>query len=187
MEVKNELKSVIDWSLNKDQNPTFKKYNINPACGGLLYGPSDFNKRDFAEGIARESGINFKCVDLSSGWDQSSFEERNLTKEFDEAIAMQPCLLLLHNLDKAMNSDRFFNQLLTEVDGTNKKELILLATTINPKDIPSTLLRPGRFELVRFVGSFQSELKSFEERYQPKFQLSFDTTNDTLQDDDIYS
>jgi SpoVK/Ycf46/Vps4 family AAA+-type ATPase len=59
-DVKQRLKEAVEWPL---KNPElFRKFNIRPPKGLLLYGPPGCSKTLMAKALATESGLNFLAV-----------------------------------------------------------------------------------------------------------------------------
>ena len=72
-----------------------------------------------------------------------------------------------------MLSTRWVNQLLTEMDGFRKEELVFVVGTTNFADaLDSALLRPGRFELaIEIPAPNEEDRKAILEIYRDKFRL----------------
>lgn len=125
----------------------------------LLSGPSGTGKTLMAKAFATESGLNFITVDgagLLSKWVGES--EKTLRQIFKKAKQASPCLLFFDGLDTlapvrrdsdSAASERLVGQFLSELDGLNAlDEIIVLGATNRIDLVDSSLLRPGRFDFV---------------------------------------
>eukprot|EP00958_Prasinococcus_capsulatus_P009432 scaffold916_cov516-Prasinococcus_capsulatus_cf.AAC.22 len=93
--------------------------------------------------------------------------ERNIREVFERARAARPCMVFFDELDsiapaRGGNSDsggvmnRVVAQMLSELDGVGgedaRKGVYVMAATNRPDLIDKSLLRPGRFEKLLYVG-----------------------------------
>src|SRR5690606_1858406 len=94
--------------------------------------------------------------ELKSKWVGES--EENLRQVFARARKSAPSIIVFDELDSFATERGTYvgsgvehsmvNQLLTEMDGFRKEELVFVVGTTNfPDSLDSALLRPGRFEL----------------------------------------
>lgn len=157
------LKEVVEWPLTRKES--FEQVGIVPPKGILLYGPPGTGKTLVASAIAAESRANFIAVkgpQLLSKWVGES--EKGLREIFRKARMASPTIIFFDEIDAlarkrtfavegASNTwDSLLSQLLTEIDGIEPfQNVILIAATNRPDVIDSALLRPGRFDRVCYV------------------------------------
>ncbi|MBD3259185.1 AAA family ATPase, partial [Candidatus Woesearchaeota archaeon] len=130
----------------------------------LVYGPPGTGKTLLAKAVAHESEANFILVkgpSMLSKWVGES--ERGVRKIFSKARQTSPCIICFDELDsiapkRGISSDsqvteRVLNQLLTEMDGLEElNDVVIIATTNRPDILDSALLRPGRFDRIILAG-----------------------------------
>jgi transitional endoplasmic reticulum ATPase len=154
--VKQELKEAVEWPLT---NPSaFKKMGIKPPKGILLYGPPGTGKTLLAKAVANESNANFIAIkgpELLSKWVGES--EQGIRKIFKKARQVAPSILFFDEIDSLAPargrssgsnvSDTVVNQILTEIDGLEGLEnVVVIAATNRPDIVDPGLLRSGRFD-----------------------------------------
>ncbi|MBW3018074.1 CDC48 family AAA ATPase [Candidatus Woesearchaeota archaeon] len=155
---KQELKEAVEWPLKHPQ--AFKRLGIKPPKGILVYGPPGTGKTLLAKAVAHESEANFILVkgpSMLSKWVGES--EKGIRKIFSKARQTSPCIICFDEIDsiapkRGISSDtqvteRVLNQLLTEMDGLEElNDVVIIATTNRPDILDSALLRPGRFDRI---------------------------------------
>ncbi|MEM2917924.1 MAG: CDC48 family AAA ATPase [Candidatus Altiarchaeota archaeon] len=155
-EVKRELREAIEWPL-KHPN-VFKKMGIRAPKAILLYGPPGCGKTLLAKAVASESESNFIAVkgpELLSMWVGES--ERGVREVFKKAKQVAPCIVLFDEIDALAPrrgvyagshvTETVVNQLLTEMDGIeNIENVVIIGATNRPDILDPSLLRPGRFD-----------------------------------------
>ena len=154
--VKKQLREAIEWPLKRPE--LFKKAGIKPPKGILLYGPPGCGKTLLAKAVANESEANFIAVkgpEIISKWVGES--EHNVRKIFRRARQVAPSIVFFDEFDAISQvrgssltdaTERVINQLLTEIDGIEELEkVIVIAATNRPDLIDPALLRPGRIDL----------------------------------------
>ncbi len=156
-EEKQELEEIVDFLKNPQK---YLKMGARIPKGVLLIGPSGCGKTLLARAIAGESNVPFFSVAGSSFVEMfvgvGSGRVRSL---FSMAKKHQPCLVFIDELDSigrirgsvvsGGNEEReqTLNQLLTEMDGFEQNDkIIILAATNRPDVLDPALLRPGRFD-----------------------------------------
>ena len=157
-EVKVEMNESIELPLTSPEK--FKKMGITPPRGILLYGPPGCGKTLIVKAAANEANANFISVkgpEVLSKWVGES--EKAVRKIFRKARQLAPCIVFFDELDSIAPvrgneankvTERVVNQILTELDGIEKREgVIFVAATNRPELIDPALLRPGRID--RFV------------------------------------
>jgi transitional endoplasmic reticulum ATPase len=159
--VKQELIEAVEWPLKHKE--AFSRLGVKPPKGVLLYGPPGTGKTMLAKAIAKESESNFIAVkgpELLSKWVGES--EKAVRKVFEKARQTSPCIVFFDELDsiapnRTGNEDghvaeRVVNQLLTEMDGLQElNDVIIIGATNRPHMLDTALLRPGRFDRVVLV------------------------------------
>ena len=155
-EFRQELEDIVDLLKN---NQKYKEAGAYIPKGVLLVGPPGTGKTLLAKAIAGEAGCRFFYKSASE------FEEiyvgvgadrvKNL---FRKAKASAPAIIFIDEIEQ-LTPDRMrsslggdsqtINQLLTEMDGFNKLEnVIIIAATNLPEKIDKAMLRPGRFDKI---------------------------------------
>lgn len=156
-ETKKRLKESIQWPLKYPE--VFDALDIDSATGILLYGPPGTGKTLLAKAVANESESNFisiKGPELLSKYVGES--EKGIRDIFMKARQNAPVIIFFDEIDSIAGergrnrgdsgvSERVVSQLLTELDGLEKLEnVVVIAATNRPDMIDSALLRPGRFD-----------------------------------------
>src|SRR5262249_4999454 len=126
--------------------------------GMIFWGPPGTGKTLFAKAMATEIGGAVTVVsgpELKSKWVGES--EENLRQIFHKARQSAPSIIVFDELDSFATARGTYtgsgvehsmvNQLLTEMDGFHKDELVFVVGTTNfVEALDPALLRPGRFE-----------------------------------------
>ncbi len=161
-EVKQELKEAVEWPLKHPE--AFRRLGIDPPKGILLYGPPGCGKTLLAKAVATESEANFVSVkgpEIFSKWVGES--ERAIRELFRKARQVAPSVIFIDEIDAiapirgagfgdSMVTERVVSQLLTEIDGLEKLEgVVVIGATNRPDILDPALLRPGRFDRVVYV------------------------------------
>jgi len=159
-DVKREIIEAVEWPLKYPEK--FKKFGIKPPKGVLLYGPPGTGKTLIAKAVANEAEANFISVkgpELLSKWLGES--EKAVRKIFKKARQVAPCIIFFDEIDAIAGMrgleenravERVVNQLLTEMDGLEELEgVVVIGATNRPDIIDPALLRPGRFDRLVYV------------------------------------
>ncbi len=161
-EAKQELREAVEWPLKHPD--AFKRMGIEPPHGILMYGPPGSGKTLLARAVATESEANFIAIkgpELLSKWVGES--EKGVRETFRKARMAAPAIVFFDEMDAIVPSrgsgfgdshvtERVISQLLTELDGLEKLEnVVVLAATNRPDLIDSAVLRPGRFDRLVLV------------------------------------
>jgi len=160
-EVKQQLREAVEWPLKHPEY--FKEMGIDPPKGILLYGPPGTGKTLLAKAVATESEANFigvKGPEVLSKWVGES--ERAIREIFRKARQAAPCVIFFDEIDSIAPrrgqrfdsgvTDRIVNQLLTEMDGLERLEgVVVIGATNRPDILDPALLRPGRFDRLIYV------------------------------------
>lgn len=154
---KDRLQETIQWPL--DFPKMFKTLDIEAAKGVLLYGPPGTGKTLLAKAVANESQSNFISVkgpELLNKFVGES--EKGVREIFSKARENAPTVIFFDEIDAIATergahsassgvTERVVSQLLTELDGLEKLEdVVVIATSNRPDLIDSALLRPGRLD-----------------------------------------
>ena len=168
-DVKRELQEAVEWPLRYPD--LYKELKHTLTKGILLHGPSGTGKTLLAKAVATESEANFISVkgpELISKWVGES--ERGMREIFRRARQASPCVVFFDEIDSIAltrggisgtdggggygggSSDRMLSQLLTEMDGVQELQGVVVIAATNRVDmIDAALLRPGRFDKIIFV------------------------------------
>jgi len=157
-DTKERLRETIQWPL--DYPEVFDELDMQAAKGVLMYGPPGTGKTLMAKAVANESDSNFisiKGPELLSKWVGES--EKGVREVFSKARENAPTVVFFDEIDSIATergsgggggsqvSERVVSQLLTELDGLEELEdVVVIATSNRPDLIDSALLRPGRLD-----------------------------------------
>jgi ATPases of the AAA+ class len=157
--LKEELYEAVEWPLK--HRDAFEHTDVAAPKGILLYGPPGTGKTLIAKAVAHTTESNFisiKGPELLSKWVGES--EKGVREVFRKARQAAPCIIFLDELDSLAPSrgsgssdsnvtERVVSQLLTEIDGLEELQDVLIIGATNRVDlIDSALLRPGRFDRI---------------------------------------
>lgn len=159
-EVKDELEEIIDFLKNPIK---YKSFGVRLPKGVLLIGPPGVGKTLIAKAVAGEADVPFF---YQSG---SSFVQiyvgmgaKRVRELFLRAKSMSPSIVFIDEIDAVgkarggfRNDEResTLNQLLTEMDGFEDSEGVIVIAATNKIDmLDEALLRSGRFDRRIFVG-----------------------------------
>ncbi|HLC75301.1 MAG TPA: AAA family ATPase [Candidatus Nanoarchaeia archaeon] len=159
--VKHELIEAVEWPLKHPK--AFQRLGIRPPRGILMYGPPGTGKTLLAKAIAKESEANFILVNgpsMLSKWVGES--EKAMREVFRKARQTAPTIIFFDEIDsiapkRGATSDshvteRVVNQILTEMDGLQElQDVVVIAATNRPDIVDTALLRPGRFDRIILV------------------------------------
>ena len=161
-EAKQELKEAVEWPLKYAK--VFEHMNARPPKGILLYGPPGTGKTMLAKAVATESEANFIAVkgpEFLNKWVGES--EKAVRETFRKARQASPCVIFMDEIDsitpqRGTGSDsnvteRVISQMLTEMDGLEAlNNVVVIAATNRPDIMDPALLRPGRFDKSIYIG-----------------------------------
>ncbi|MCL1979348.1 MAG: CDC48 family AAA ATPase [Methanomassiliicoccaceae archaeon] len=159
---KQELKEAVEWPLKFGK--VFDHMNAKPPKGILLYGPPGTGKTMLAKAVATESEANFIAVkgpEFLNKWVGES--EKAVRETFRKARLASPCVIFMDEIDSIVPergtgsdsnvTERVISQMLTELDGLESlNDVVVIATTNRPDIMDQALLRPGRFDKSIFIG-----------------------------------
>jgi len=156
-EAKAELQEIVSFLKDKDK---YGRLGARIPKGVLLVGPPGTGKTLIAKAVAGQAGVPFFSISGSEFVEMfvgvGAARVRDL---FEQARKAAPCIIFIDELDalgKARGAGAFgghdekeqtLNQLLTELDGFDPREgIVLLAATNRPEILDPALLRAGRFD-----------------------------------------
>jgi cell division protease FtsH len=156
-EAKFELQEIVSFLKDKDR---FGRLGARIPKGVLLIGPPGTGKTLLAKAVAGQAGVPFFSISGSEFVEMfvgaGAARVRDL---FEQARKAAPCIIFIDELDalgKARGAGTYgghdekeqtLNQLLTELDGFDPREgIVLLGATNRPEVLDPALLRAGRFD-----------------------------------------
>ncbi|MFQ5891511.1 MAG: CDC48 family AAA ATPase [Candidatus Methanofastidiosia archaeon] len=159
--VKRDLIETVELPLKDPE--VFKEMGIKPPRGIFLYGPPGCGKTLLVKAVATESDANFISVkgpEIFSKWVGES--ERAIREIFRKARQVSPTVVFFDEIDSlafsrgmevgARVGERVVDQILTEIDGLEEmNDVVVIAATNRPDLVDSGLLRPGRLDRLILV------------------------------------
>ncbi len=154
---KSELREVIEFLKNPDH---FQELGAKLPKGLLLVGPPGTGKTLLARAIAGEAGVPFFSITGSDFMEMFvGVGAKRVREMFNKAKEMSPSIIFVDEIDSIGRSrgaglggghderEQTLNQLLSELDGFEPSEnVIVIAATNRPDILDKALLRPGRFD-----------------------------------------
>ncbi len=155
-EAKENLTEIVEYLHDPGK---YREIGASMPKGVLLVGPPGTGKTLLAKAVAGESNVPFfsmsgsEFVEMFVGMGASKVRDL-----FKQAKEKAPCIVFIDEIDAigqkrdggVMGNDereQTLNQLLTEMDGFEENNgVILLAATNRPESLDPALLRPGRFD-----------------------------------------
>jgi cell division protease FtsH len=151
-----ELREIIDFLKNPMK---FRTLGGKPPRGALLVGPPGTGKTLLARAVAGEASVPFFSITGSDFMEMfvgvGASRVRNL---FEDARKSAPAIVFIDELDSIGRQrgagvggghderEQTLNQLLSELDGFEPHEnVVVMAATNRPDILDPALLRPGRF------------------------------------------
>lgn len=157
-EAKQELEEIVAFL--KDPG-AYGRLGAHVPKGVLLVGPPGTGKTLLARAVAGEAGVTFYSISGSEFVEMfvgvGAARVRDL---FDQARRSAPCIIFIDELDALGRArgmgpvmgghdekEQTLNQLLSELDGFDPQQgIVLLAATNRPEILDPALLRAGRFD-----------------------------------------
>jgi len=152
-DLKDRLRETVVEPL---ENPeAYAEYGLDVLTGLLLYGPPGCGKTYLAGALAGEVGHAFLEVspaELTSKW--MGEPAQNVADLFEVARANAPCVLFLDEIDAIAGSrggmqtsqQQMVNQLLTELEGLEGEDVVVVGATNLLEDVDDAIRRSGRFD-----------------------------------------
>ena len=155
-EAKENLAEIVEYLHDPSK---YREIGASMPKGVLLVGSPGTGKTMLAKAVAGESNVPFfsmsgsEFVEMFVGMGASKVRDL-----FKQAKEKAPCIVFIDEIDaigqkrdgRVMGNDereQTLNQLLTEMDGFEENNgVILLAATNRPESLDPALLRPGRFD-----------------------------------------
>ena len=149
------IKELVELPLNKPEY--FKKAGVKPPKGILLHGPPGTGKTLLAKAVANEANANFINIKGPELIDKYVGESEKAIREvFKKARQVAPSVIFFDEFDSISktrgasqtdSTERIVNQLLTELDGVEELQQVVVIAATNRKDlVDPALLRPGRID-----------------------------------------
>ncbi|XP_058496719.1 peroxisomal ATPase PEX6 isoform X3 [Solea solea] len=178
-------KDILDTIQLPLQRPELLSLGLS-RTGLLLYGPPGTGKTLLAKAVATECSMTFLSVkgpELINMYVGQS--EENIREVFVRARSAAPCVIFFDELDSLAPSrgrsgdsggvmDRVVSQLLAELDALNSADQVfVIGATNRPDLLDQSLLRPGRFDKLVYVGINEDRLSQLQvlQAVVRKFQL----------------
>jgi len=154
---KQELRETIDFLINPAK---FRKLGAKVPRGVLLIGPPGTGKTLLARAVAGEAGVPFFSISASEFIEMFVGVGASRVRDmFRKAKDSQPSIIFIDEIDSVGRTrgaglggghderEQTLNQLLSELDGFEAhEEVIVMAATNRPDVLDPALLRPGRFD-----------------------------------------
>ncbi|MFB6310009.1 MAG: CDC48 family AAA ATPase [Salinirussus sp.] len=154
---KERLQETVQWPL--EHADAYEQAGLEPAKGVLLHGPPGTGKTLLAKAVANEAQSNFISIKGPELFDKYVGEsEKGVREVFAKARENAPTVVFFDEIDAVASErghgvgdsnvgERVVSQLLTELDGLEELEdVVVIATTNRPDLIDDALLRPGRLD-----------------------------------------
>lgn len=155
--VKTELRETIEFL--KDSSK-FTQLGAKVPRGVLLIGPPGTGKTLLAKATAGEAGVPFYSISASEFIEMFVGVGASRVRDmFKKARATQPSIIFIDEIDAVGRTrgagfggghderEQTLNQLLSEMDGfESHEEVIVMSATNRPDVLDPALLRPGRFD-----------------------------------------
>jgi len=155
-EAKRELQEIVTYL--KDPSK-FEKLGAKVPKGVLLYGAPGTGKTLMARAVAGEAGVPFYSITGSDFMEMLvGVGAKRVREMFKNAKEAAPAIIFIDELDSIGRRrgaglggghderEQTLNQLLSEMDGFETNEsVIVMAATNRPDILDKALLRPGRF------------------------------------------
>ncbi len=155
--VKTEINEVVDFLRMPER---FHEIGARVPKGILLVGPPGTGKTLFARAVAGEAGVGFLSVTGSDFMEMFVGVGASRVRDlFQQARRMGKAIIFIDELDSIGRKrgaglggghderEQTLNQMLSEMDGFETSEgIVIMAATNRPDILDPALLRPGRFD-----------------------------------------
>ena len=154
---KTELQEVVSFLKDPDQ---FDSLGGELPRGLLMVGPPGTGKTLLARAVAGEAGVPFFTITGSDFMEMFvGVGAKRVRDMFNKAKEKEPAIIFIDEIDSIGRKrgaglggghderEQTLNQLLSELDGFEKNEgVVVMAATNRPDILDKALLRPGRFD-----------------------------------------
>ena len=154
---KTELREVIEFLRNPER---YEKLGAKLPKGMLLVGPPGTGKTLLARATAGEAEVPFFTITGSDFMEMFvGVGAKRVREMFKKAKESSPCIIFIDELDSIGRQrgagvggghderEQTLNQLLSELDGFEPSEsVVVMGATNRPDILDKALLRPGRFD-----------------------------------------
>jgi len=154
---KQELVEVVDFLKNTSK---YSELGAKIPKGALLVGPPGTGKTLLAKAVAGEAGVPFFSISASEFVEVFAGLGASRVRDlFGEAKKAAPCIIFIDEIDAVGRQrsagfgqgnderEQTVNQLLTEMDGFDGNNGVVVLAATNRADIlDQALVRPGRFD-----------------------------------------
>jgi cell division protease FtsH len=161
-EAKEEFQEVVAFLKRPEK---FTAVGAKIPKGVLLVGPPGTGKTLLAKAIAGEAGVPFFSISGSEFVEMFVGVGASRVRDlFKKAKENSPCIVFIDEIDAVGRQrgtgigggnderEQTLNQLLTEMDGFEGNTGIIIIAATNRVDVlDSALLRPGRFDQMKFL------------------------------------
>ncbi|PSS00761.1 peptidase family M41-domain-containing protein [Coniella lustricola] len=153
---------IMEFVAFLKQPERFQRLGAKIPRGAILSGPPGTGKTLLAKATAGESGVPFFSVSGSEFVEMFVGVGASRVRDlFAQARKNSPCIIFIDEIDAIGRSrsdgnrnfggneerEATLNQILTEMDGFNTQEqIVVLAGTNRPDVLDQALMRPGRFD-----------------------------------------
>jgi cell division protease FtsH len=155
--VKTEIREVVDFLKQPNR---FKDVGARTPKGILLVGPPGTGKTLLARAVAGEAGVPFMSVSGSDFMEMFVGVGASRVRDlFQTARKQAPAIIFVDEIDSIGRKrgaglggghderEQTLNQMLSEMDGFDAAEgVVIMAATNRPDILDPALLRPGRFD-----------------------------------------
>ncbi len=156
-EAKEDLRQVVEFLRDPEK---YRRLGARLPRGFLLVGPPGTGKTLLARAVAGEAAVPFLFISASEFVEMFVGVGASRVRDlFAQAKKQAPSIVFIDELDAVgrrrgagvgtVNDEReqTLNQLLTEMDGFDERDnIVVLAATNRPDVLDPALLRPGRFD-----------------------------------------
>ena len=173
--VKQEITEVVDFLRMPER---FAEIGARVPKGILLVGPPGTGKTLFARAVAGEAGVGFLSVTGSDFMEMFVGVGASRVRDlFQQARRMGKAIIFIDEIDSIGRKrgaglggghderEQTLNQMLSEMDGFETSEgIVIMAATNRPDILDPALLRPGRFDrqIVVPLPEYQERLEILE-------------------------